>query len=59
MTADDTVTPFQYALDAYEQAREPKELKMLSGGHFDAYQGPGFDESASAARDHFVKHLGV
>jgi fermentation-respiration switch protein FrsA (DUF1100 family) len=57
--ANDTVTPFQYALDAYEQAREPKELKMLPGGHFDAYSGPGFDESAPAARDHFVKHLGV
>ncbi|KRA28057.1 MULTISPECIES: alpha/beta hydrolase [unclassified Nocardioides] len=54
---NDTVAPFQFALDAYEDAREPKELKMLSGGHFDAYGGPGFEECASAARDHFVKHL--
>lgn len=54
---EDTVAPFQYALDAYEAAREPKEIKILPGGHFDAYGGPGFDECASAARDHFVKHL--
>lgn len=39
----DTVAPFQFALDAFEEAREPKELKILSGGHFDAYGGPGFE----------------
>ena len=56
---DDTVAPFQFALDAYEAAREPKQIKVLRGGHFDAYGGPGFDECASAARDHFVTHLGA
>ncbi|MFC5731483.1 MULTISPECIES: alpha/beta hydrolase [Nocardioides] len=54
---EDTVAPFQYALDAYEEAREPKEIKVLHGGHFDAYGGPGFEECASAARDHFLRHL--
>lgn len=57
VAADDTVTPFQFALDAYEAAREPKEIKVVPGGHFDAYEGPGFEECASAARAHFVKHL--
>lgn len=57
VAANDTVAPFQFALDAYEEAREPKEIKVLAGGHFDAYGGPGFEECAVAARDHFVKHL--
>lgn len=57
VAANDTVTPFQFALDAYEAAREPKEIKVVPGGHFDAYDGPGFEECATAARAHFVKHL--
>ncbi|HZP15043.1 MAG TPA: alpha/beta hydrolase [Nocardioides sp.] len=57
VAADDTVAPFQFALDAYEQAREPKQILITKGGHFDLYTGAGFDVSASAARDHFVKHL--
>ena len=57
VAADDVVAPFQFALDAYEQAREPKDLLVVDGGHFDAYTGPGFDESAAAAREHFLKHL--
>ena len=57
VAAEDTVAPFQYALDAYEQAREPKQIRVIAGGHFDAYTGPGFEECASAAREHFVKHL--
>jgi len=27
------------AIDAYEKAREPKDLVILPGGHFDAYVG--------------------
>jgi len=53
----DTVAPFQLALEAYEQAREPKQLLVTQGGHFHGYGGEGFEESATAARDHFVKHL--
>jgi len=59
VAADDTVAYFQSALDAYERAREPKQILVLPGGHFDAYTGPGFEKCASAARDHFVKHLRV
>jgi uncharacterized protein len=57
VAAEDAVAPFQFALDAYEAAREPKQILVTAGGHFDAYTGPGFDESAAAARDHFLKHL--
>jgi len=54
---DDTVCPHDMALAAYEQALEPKELVMIPGGHFDAYQGEGFRLSAGAARDFFVRKL--
>jgi fermentation-respiration switch protein FrsA (DUF1100 family) len=59
VAADDVVAPYALALDAYEQAREPKQMIVTSGGHFDIYSGPGFDECAGAARDHFLKHLGA
>jgi fermentation-respiration switch protein FrsA (DUF1100 family) len=55
--AGDHLTVVDEALAAYNQALEPKELVILPGGHFDAYV-KGFDESSSAARDWFVKHLG-
>ncbi|MFI5798746.1 alpha/beta hydrolase [Streptomyces sp. NPDC051677] len=57
VAAADAVAPFEFALDAYEEAREPKQIVITQGGHFDAYSGPGFDECSAAARDHFVKHL--
>jgi len=54
---DDNVAPRDLALAAYAQALEPKELVMIPGGHFDAYQGDGFRLSAGAARDFFVRKL--
>jgi fermentation-respiration switch protein FrsA (DUF1100 family) len=57
VAADDAIAPFEFALDAYEQAREPKRILVTRGGHFDAYTGAGFDECSGAARDHFVTHL--
>ncbi|MFG2730528.1 alpha/beta hydrolase [Streptomyces canus] len=57
VAAGDVVAPFGLALDAYEEAREPKQIIVTQGGHFDAYTGPGFDECSAAAREHFVKHL--
>lgn len=57
VAAGDVLTPADLALDAYERAREPKELVLLPGGHFGAYVGPDFDTSSSAARDWFLRHL--
>lgn len=54
---NDVVAPVALALDAYELAKEPKKLLLMRGGHFDAYEGTGFEESAAAARDHFLSHL--
>lgn len=54
----DHLTPAHLAIDAYEQARQPKELVLLPGGHFDAYV-VGFERAAGPARDWFVRHLGA
>lgn len=44
------------AFETYETAREPKELTILDGGHFDAYT-EAFDRSCGAAVDWFTEHL--
>ncbi len=52
----DTVTPTDEILKAYGQAREPKRLLLLPGGHCDVY-GRQRDTAAVAARDWFAQHL--
>lgn len=44
------------AFETYEKAREPKDLTILDGGHFDAYTKK-FEESCGAATDWFTEHL--
>ena len=53
---NDVLTPTDLAIAAYERAREPKRLRILPGGHFDAYVA-GFEHSSGPARDWFVEHL--
>jgi fermentation-respiration switch protein FrsA (DUF1100 family) len=53
---EDHLTPARLALEAYEEAREPKKLVLLPGGHFDAYIS-GFDIASSAATEWFLTHL--
>jgi fermentation-respiration switch protein FrsA (DUF1100 family) len=57
VAAGDVLTPSDLAFEAYEQAREPKKLVVLPGGHFGAYTGPDFELSSGAARDWLVQHL--
>ncbi|WP_406034222.1 alpha/beta hydrolase [Nocardioides sp. NBC_00163] len=47
----------ELAFEAYERAREPKELVVLPCGHFDVYTGAAFDASSKAACEHFVRAL--
>ncbi len=54
--AEDTVTPTDEILTAYEQACEPKQLLLRPGGHFDVY-GIHRNAAITAARDWFSKHL--
>ncbi|TVY40903.1 Polyketide transferase [Lachnellula occidentalis] len=39
---NDVTTPSDMALDAYHQAREPKQLVLLSCGHFEVYSDETF-----------------
>lgn len=52
----DHLVPAELTIAAYEQAREPKKLIILPGGHFDAYV-KGFADASGHARDWFVQHL--
>ncbi len=52
----DTVTPTDLALDAFERARHPKKLLLLSGGHFVPYVEQ-FDRASGAAVEWFREHL--
>ena len=53
---EDTVTPTDEILAAYERAREPKRLLLRPGGHFDVY-GIHREAAIGAARDWFTEHL--
>jgi fermentation-respiration switch protein FrsA (DUF1100 family) len=53
---NDVLTPTELAVGAYEKAWGSKKLKLLPGGHFDAYVDR-FDASSAPARDWFVEHL--
>ena len=55
---EDHLTPAHLAIGAYEDAREPKRLVIVPGGHFDAYT-IGLEATSGPARDWFVEHLGV
>ena len=57
VAAGDHLTPSDLALEAYQQARQPKKLVLLPGGHFDAYV-KDFETASGAARDWFLEHLG-
>ena len=54
--AADHLTVADEALAAYNQAREPKQLVLLPGGHFDAYT-TDFAAASEAATDWFTRHL--
>jgi len=53
----DHLTPSEFAIAAFDEVHQPKELVILPGGHFDAYT-KGFDASSGPARDWFLRHLG-
>lgn len=55
--AKDHLTVVDLALEYFERAREPKELLVLPGGHFEAYVPPAFDVNAPAQLAFLHKHL--
>ena len=57
ITADaDTLTPTDEILAAYERAREPKQLRIVPGGHYDIY-GWQRPTAIAAAREWFLQRL--
>ncbi len=58
VAGNDTLTPTDLAVAAYERALEPKSLVIMEGGkHFDAYTEPGLSQSAPPAVAWFERHL--
>jgi fermentation-respiration switch protein FrsA (DUF1100 family) len=53
---NDTITPTNLSLRAFEQALEPKKLVLVAGDHYEPYLGK-FNQSCDAARDWFVHYL--
>lgn len=53
---EDHLTVKDIAIEGYADAREPKKLVILPGGHFDAYVD-GFDVAGAAAVEWFTQHL--
>jgi fermentation-respiration switch protein FrsA (DUF1100 family) len=54
---NDAITPPDIALKAFNDAREPKQLQLLQGGHFDAYHGPTFETNAATQTEFLKKWL--
>lgn len=45
------------ALGAYNRAREPKQLLIIPGGHFDGYGGSNFEKNAGTQVEFLKKYL--
>lgn len=56
VAGDDTVTPTDLAVTAFEDAKEPKKLLVIDGHHFTPYTEK-FDAYSSEAIEWFKKHL--
>lgn len=54
---NDVITPPDIALEAFNDAREPKQLQLLPGGHFDAYRGPTFETNVATQTEFLKKWL--
>ena len=57
VASNDTLTPTDLALAAYERALEPKSLVIAKGPHFSAYTEPGFSQTAPPAVEWFTRYL--
>ncbi len=55
---DDGITPPDLIIEAFEeQAKEPKKLLKLPGGHFDVYNGATFEQASKQSLKWFQQHL--
>ncbi|HEX6520856.1 MAG TPA: hypothetical protein VF070_12725 [Streptosporangiaceae bacterium] len=56
VAADDTLSGTDLQLSAFNRALEPKQLRIIPGGHFDPYVGR-FEATSSAAAEFFATNL--
>ena len=54
---NDVLTPTDLAIEAYSRAREPKELNILPGGHFDGYSGFNFERNVKRQIEFLKRYL--
>lgn len=54
---NDVVTPSDIALDAFARAKEPKQLHILPGGHFEPYSGPLFQQNVPVQVKFLQDHI--
>lgn len=57
IASEDRLADTAVAQASFDRAREPKELVVLDGHHFCAYDGEPFERASGAAAEHLVKHL--
>ncbi|WP_456541886.1 hypothetical protein [Blastococcus sp. SYSU D00669] len=57
VACQDHLTVADLSLEYFERARQPKELVALKCGHFEAYVGEAFEQSAPRQLDWFRTHL--
>ncbi|MEW6265830.1 MAG: alpha/beta hydrolase [Thermodesulfobacteriota bacterium] len=54
---DDTLTPVDLQIEAYQRAREPKKLQIIPAGHFSVYAEPWQSRIAGWSLDWFKTYL--
>ena len=57
VASNDVVTPGDIAIEAFSRAKEPKELRILEGGHFDPYVGECFKQNSAVQVDFLKRYL--
>jgi fermentation-respiration switch protein FrsA (DUF1100 family) len=53
----DNLAETELTLAAFERAREPKQLEMINGDHFDVYREEGFLQASRVSRDFLLEKL--
>jgi len=57
ITLNDTLTPTEFGLSAFQEAKEPKELQLIPGDHFEVYGGPTFERNVTTQTAFIKKWL--
>jgi len=53
----DNLAETAVTLEAFERAREPKQIEIIDGDHFDVYREEGFLQASRASRDFLLANL--